>query len=294
MKPSGVRLFVILARGAPVGVVFRRGPSKQVLLIKWDTARDHFEYGQWFKGRIYERRCDLSPSGNKLIYFAAKFKGPLYSWTAVSQPPYLTALALWPKGDTGGGGGLFESETVIALNHGPIVVPPAKGLELPTYLKVRPLGMGDGGEGEEAIYHRRLIRDGWILTQESRERKRGSPWITYDPPRIYAKGLRLDNGHALTLEMLIKGIKEQAGPWYVIEYQVVRKDGDVVLNLGRTDWADWDRTGDLLFAKDGRLHRLRPDLGNSVAYTLERAVELADLRSLQFEEKAAPDEALRW
>jgi hypothetical protein len=45
-KPSGGRLFVILARDAPAAVVFRRGPSKQVLLIKWDTARDRFEYGQ--------------------------------------------------------------------------------------------------------------------------------------------------------------------------------------------------------------------------------------------------------
>ena len=53
------RLFVILAREAPVGVIFRRGPAGQTLLIKWDTAHDTFEYGQWLKGRIYERRCDL-------------------------------------------------------------------------------------------------------------------------------------------------------------------------------------------------------------------------------------------
>ncbi len=36
------RLSVILAREAPVGVIFRRGPAK------------------WFHGRIYERRSDLS------------------------------------------------------------------------------------------------------------------------------------------------------------------------------------------------------------------------------------------
>ena len=78
------RLFAILARETSLAVVLRRGPSKQVQLIQWDRANDRFEYGQWFKGRIYERRCDLSPSGDKLIYFAAKYKKPLFSWTAVS------------------------------------------------------------------------------------------------------------------------------------------------------------------------------------------------------------------
>ena len=96
VNKSSPRLFVILARAAPVGVIFRRGPSKQVQLIKWDTSKDHFEYGQWFKGRIYERACDLSPNGDKLIYLAAKWgKKPIETWTAISKPPYLTALVLW-------------------------------------------------------------------------------------------------------------------------------------------------------------------------------------------------------
>ena len=90
-------LFVISARNAPCGVIFRRGPSKQVLLIKWNLRNDTFESGQWLKGRIYERRCDLSPNGEKLIYFAGNYRnqnGPL-TWTAVSKAPY---LALWRCG----------------------------------------------------------------------------------------------------------------------------------------------------------------------------------------------------
>jgi hypothetical protein len=46
-------VFVISARKAPVAVVFRRGPSKQVLLLKWNLATDKLQLGQWFKGRIY-------------------------------------------------------------------------------------------------------------------------------------------------------------------------------------------------------------------------------------------------
>ncbi len=53
-------LHVLLARQAPVGVVIRRGPSKAVCTIAWDRKRDQFQIGQWLRGRIYERRADLS------------------------------------------------------------------------------------------------------------------------------------------------------------------------------------------------------------------------------------------
>src|SRR4030095_14825414 len=129
-KPAA-RLFVLLARAAPVGIILRRGPSKQVLMIRWDTSSDHFEQGQWFRGRIYERRCDLSPSGEKLIYFAASVKPPFCSWTAISKPPYFTALALWPKGDCWNGGGIFLNEKKILLNHPSHQTAPQSG----TYLK---------------------------------------------------------------------------------------------------------------------------------------------------------------
>ena len=77
-SPAGrtsCRVFAILARNAATGVVFRRGPSKWVQLIRWNTDTDTFESGQWFHGRLYERRADLSPDGTKLIYFAAKVPG---------------------------------------------------------------------------------------------------------------------------------------------------------------------------------------------------------------------------
>ncbi|KAB8139584.1 hypothetical protein F8S13_27540, partial [Chloroflexia bacterium SDU3-3] len=94
------RLHALFAREADVAVIFRRGPTKWTQLIAWDTKADTLTYGQWFKGRIYEKRCDLSPDGSKLIYFAAKYCRPALrstayteTWTAVSRPPYLTALA---------------------------------------------------------------------------------------------------------------------------------------------------------------------------------------------------------
>src|ERR1700760_351322 len=101
---SSTRLFVLLARDAPVGVILRRGPSKQVLMIHWNLKNDTFVHGQWLKARVYERRCDLSPEGDMLLYFAATHRKPYGTWSAVSRPPFFTALALWPKGDAWGGG----------------------------------------------------------------------------------------------------------------------------------------------------------------------------------------------
>src|SRR5437762_11282439 len=115
------RIHVLLSRDGHTGVVIRRGPSKRVCTIGWDRRQDTFVLGQWLRGRIYERRCDVSPDGNYMIYFAmnalwdSEAKG---AWTAVSRAPYLKAIALWPKGDCWNGGGLFISNDRYWLNDG--------------------------------------------------------------------------------------------------------------------------------------------------------------------------------
>ena len=165
-RPSATpkcRLFVILARSAANAVILRRGPSRAVELVRWDLSRDRFEEGQWLRGRVYERRCDLSPSGEYLLYFAAKWGTPMDTWSAVSRPPYFTALALWPKGDAWGGGGMFERERRVVLNH-PYGDPDPKlapGFRLPKRFEVRELGLrGRGGE-DFPLHGMRLRRDGW-------------------------------------------------------------------------------------------------------------------------------------
>src|SRR5437660_3721095 len=108
------RLHVLLAAKAPVGVVLRRGPAGQVCSLLWNRDTDKFELGQWLRGRIYERRADLSPDGKHLIYFAmngkwsSETKG---SWTAMSRAPWLKAEVLYVKGTTCTGVGRFTSNT---------------------------------------------------------------------------------------------------------------------------------------------------------------------------------------
>jgi hypothetical protein len=100
-------------------VILRRGPAAWYHLILWHTDQDRFEHGAWFKGRLYEDRCDLSPDGELFLYFALQssrfataYKG---AWTAVSRPPWLHALTLWPQGHTWGGGGRFVGKREAVL-----------------------------------------------------------------------------------------------------------------------------------------------------------------------------------
>jgi hypothetical protein len=57
------RITGIVARGAPLAVLFRRGPSKQVLQLLWNLETDEITPGQWLKARVYDERADLSPDG---------------------------------------------------------------------------------------------------------------------------------------------------------------------------------------------------------------------------------------
>lgn len=287
--PVEPRLYVILAREAPVGVVFRRGPSKQVLLVSWDTATDTFVHGQWFKGRVYEDRCDLSPSGDLLVYFAADQRRTPYStWFAVSRPPYLTALALWAKGDSWGGGGLFEDQTTLTLDHDELV--PTLG-SLPSWLHVREFQRGESWTQDGSPWSVRIQRDGWRLTSvpgklaQSRDVKGVLRW---EPPQVWEKEHPLTPGRYV-LRMTHVGLHEERA-WYVAEYEVI--DGSNLERLGHIEWADWDRNGDLLFAMKGALYRLRQRDG--VLPPLEDADVIADFSGLTFEPREPSEEAKRW
>jgi hypothetical protein len=286
-------LFAIVARRAPVAVIFRRGPSKQVLLIKWHLGTDKLEYGQWLKGRIYERRCDLSPSGNLLIYFAASFKPPLYSWTAISKPPFLTALALWPKGDTWGGGGVFDSETAIQLNHRPEHHAMAPGFRLKKDMRIAPYGSRPGGGEDFPIYHSLLLRNGWTLVHKGvagrPDRRSNAPW-QYDMPITYEKL----SGGGRRLQMQIRGAGKKMDTWYRVDHVVLDEAGQQLFALPRTSWADWSGR-DLLFAKECKLFRLRRKNFSSYLNHGDKALKLvADLSTLKFEEKVAPHKATMW
>ena len=283
------RLYALIARDAPKAVVLRRGPSRQTCLIAWDLRRDRFEVGQWLKARVFERRCDLSPSGDKLIYFASNYGRRPYTWTAVSRPPYFTALLFWPKGDSWGGGGLFETEQRIALNHPANRLALGEGLRVPRGVTIDPLTERAGAGEDAPVHHLRLVRDGWKLESSGAAHwnRSGPESVTYDVPEVYARASP-SGGWSLVQRLRARFVRN--GPVYAQDF-ALRSDSGEEQALGRLDWADWSPKGDVLFAKGGRLFRISARRDGPHA---DDAVELADFSALRFEAKEAPPEALRW
>jgi hypothetical protein len=281
------RLFIIFARKAPKAIIFRRGPSGWVQLISWDTISDDFEAGHWFRGRIYERRSDLSPNGSLLIYFAQKITAAskkdleyTYAWTAISKPPYLTALALWPKGDCWHGGGSFKNGRVVLLNHKPEVAKAHKKHQ-PHRLLVRadPNAHGE----DDPIYSLRLERDGWAQKQIWETEYRGYPQMYHTVRPEIREKLSPDRECAIRLTRSIERLD------YSEEFALRSVKSSGMSTVERASWVDWDQQGRLVFARDGKIFA-----GEISSNCRIREKLIADFNSNKPESKAPPEWATKW
>lgn len=284
------RLHILFARDARVAVILRRGPSKRVEIVRWDTASDTFERGHWFHGRIYEHRCDLSPNGKLFCYFASKFTGKTvrdtgytYAWTAVSRAPWLTALALWPKGDCWHGGGLFATDRVLRLNHRPERAEPHP-LHRPKGLTVH-ADPNAGGE-DEPLYSRRLDRDGWSVVRKWQLEYRGMPdfYRTVTPEQRVRRGRADPTGPGVLLTRRLDGLtySESFG---LLDVQ----QDDAAIPPGRIDWLDFDHRGRLVLLLRGRVLVAR--LRGRRLTGWQELIDLAPDRPATIE---PPPEAMRW
>lgn len=289
IPPVPARLFLIMARFAPTAVILRRGPSKWVQLIKWNTQDDTFEMGQWFKGRIYERRCDLSPDGRYFLYFASKFnkktvsdsQGYTYAWTAVSKPPYLTALALWPKGDCWHGGGMFIDNNSIQLNHQPEKAIPHPNHQPPRTWKIHPTPNASGED--EPIHFQQLTHFyGWQEEQSLQadfNRKQG---FTTKKPQLLVKLNRKYKSH-LVRQFTING--DESTESYFLQHTKT----NALIPLPETDCARWDQRGRLVFVQNGRLYTGKPQEDGTLW-----SKEIANFNDHQPETIDSPSWAKAW
>jgi hypothetical protein len=275
------RLSVLFASAAPKAVILRRGPKTHWHLIAWDLDTDTFTSGQWMKGLV--TLCDLSPTGGKLIYWAAQLhasavrrsgpqpydplragppnparkrrKVPRYirepgglrrsphpvqgTWTAISTPPYFSALAIWPAYGRWTGGGLFHSEREIFLREPEDRMIPIENVAIPPTVRIRSL-YAPGAPGPVGM-----------------QRRASAP------------------SH---------GGSQDGGPWQALA------------SSGAT-WVDWlhvRSNEELLFACDGCVYRLRGWRDLPADRYLAEASLLADLRDMRFSLLPAPSEAMRW
>ena len=263
------RLHAIVAREAPVAVVFRRGPSKQVQMLCWDLKADQVTPGQWLKHRAYAEGADLSPDGRHLIYNAATHNpghAVASSYVAISKPPFFTAIALYPTPGFDEGGGLFlDNRRFWAGAFGKVAggedLLRSNGLRrVPTF----PAELRSTGRADTPW----MQRNGWQTA--GYEAQRDAYVWTWNKPLAPGWALR---------QTLTRGLRaHRAGPhgnWIWSGYAVLGPDGGGDL---RVDWADaWQ--GELLFARDGCLYR-QPPGGSSR--------QIADLNANRFRPVRAP------
>ncbi len=295
-KAYRTRLWVLFARNVRKAVILRRGPRRHFHLINWNLDDDTFAHGQWMKGFV--RLWDLSPDGEKLIYWAHQYhasaprhqrrftghasadrgnydpleaerqrrspskrqrrrKIPRYMrehastvhkprprrnegvWTAISRPPYFSALAIWPSFGHWTGGGVFINDTTIILNEDREGIVPQENVPLPKRISVHE-GIPAGPEG---TWPRFSARHGWQTDGVT---------VTAVSEGLFAAG-------AVSIE-----------------------------------WIAPDHRGDLLFACDGCLYRLKKWRDVHPENYLSAAEQLADFRNLTFELVPPPTTALEW
>jgi hypothetical protein len=264
------RIDGVLAEEANQAVIFRRGPSIVCQMLLWDLNTDLVTPGQWMRARVYPKRCDVSQDGRYLVLAATKY-GTSFpedsdrfrrsGWTAVSRPPYFTALCLWFTGGAWGGGGFWRTNYALTINRSTVLweehIPPSSMLSI-KLLSLPP-------PEHEPLFTRRLLRRGW----------KGRCGSTFG-----SLTKRFQSGY---LKYEWEGIRER---WSAVDL-----DGKERLVLEPKEWhpqwLDVDRRGRLIYGHEGCLWAWDQ-------FPNGKAEMIADLNGNKFEGIAPPDWATQW
>ncbi len=277
MTPAApARVFVIRARDGKTATIFRRGPSKLTQMLQWNLKKDIITPGQWVKLAVYPRRSDLSPDGQHLIYFAATHMGGESSnWTAISRPPYWTALHLYGQYHAWNGGGVFEDNRHFWPNLGIGSATKAKVASGLVRLQRPPDWITPTGGEDMVIYLPRLVRDGWTPEGEENSGKgsfrRTTTWL-------FSKVVR----EKWLLRKRVVASLVHKGPYgevYWETHSLIGPEREIDLD---DEWADVDGRS-VIYTSKGKLfrmavHRKGPD----------EPISIADLTPNRFNRVVAP------
>jgi hypothetical protein len=166
---------------------------------------------------------------------------------------------------------------------------------LPKQYTVRRWSEEHAGRGEDnPIEDVRMMRDGWTCLDGGDPGPHSGGAIAWDfrSPEIYA---RASPDKALQLRRYLRAIYKKGGAWYNEDFEILDRDDRVLRTIADGSWADWDPSGNLLFAREGCLYRVpRRDVPKPADDALTDAHKIADLRPMTFEQAIAPEWALKW
>ena len=221
--------------------VIRRGPSGWCRVYRWDPAGRTIEPGSWLHGTIYPQRCDLSPDGRWLVYFALKGNAAWEigdTYIAVSRLPWLTALVAWSTCGTWTRGLHFSDDRGL-LDPGD----PDRG-------DAAPLRRRFGLAGTSPVTFAVERRLGWQETPETPSR---SPIDAWDERRADEVTMVRTHPESGDLQLLVSGrhaaFRDNAPAWGVPRYLL--RSGAERTGLEEVQWADWSASGELLVATTG-------------------------------------------
>ncbi len=268
------RIYCIPAGQAPVVAVLRRGPRSWSHVGRWDLAENSYTSGAWLKGRIFPRRCDLSPDGRLLCYFAFK---PNASWklgtayVAISRLPWLVALHAFSTCGTWSRGFHFSDDRSSKCSG--IEDPP-----IPYSLRLT-----------SAVQFATERRRGWCEAPDCPPRADGDTWDQRRNVRLLKpqphgeRVLRVESlgwaGGEFGSGQAVDGLR--------VRYRL-ESDGDHQV-LDELQWADWDREGRLLVATRSGMLQIRNLSSNDTEIAFEE-----DLSCLMPQTSPAPPWARKW
>lgn len=277
---SAPRVYVLRASAAMRAVVFVKHRSKLWSLHLWDLAEGRVERGATFAGTLYPRRCDVSPDGKYLLYFAMN-NSPAGEWPwqfiGLSRAPWLTCLLAWRESGTWTRGFHFNGPA-----RGKPLIPMSPPLHYVVGSVERcPWDIGRTGVDQLAA-ERRI---GFAEADDSPPRRPDDRWderrraILFKRRPIWREELRVRLSAHGEGEGRIEGARNL--------YSLRREDGEEVALPGYT-WLDWlDKERVYGAAEGGRL----------VVCAL-RAGELCETWSHSFdrmpERLPSPEWARRW
>ena len=240
-----------MAENADVALYLYRRRRGETFVILHDLSAGKgsagkLKVGARFTGRFYPSRCDLSPDGRHFVYFvmggAQKTVGQrLYCWTAMSEPPSLTAIFLVPQDDTWGGGGRFLDNRNLVIEA----------------------GMHDGVERLAAFHDRSFagvhvqVKSGYVKLPEAKGLRAAKPqrdggWRSSLKGKL-APGDREETKSAKRAVLIRKLHPEfvRRGDFASNVYELAGSDNTPLLPpelMARVNWADFDRKGRLLLS----------------------------------------------